>query len=216
METATLLHENGSRVQVLARSDVRWSGQVPKGQKRRLIERIKMPLSSLGHGRENWVLEHVPSLMHYLPAERRLRFTRRHLGPAPAWWLRDRVDGQFPIHVHTSVTRAALVDDKVHLWTRDAEGDERELVADRVVAGTGYRCDVDRLSFIDADLARRVERHDLSPKLSRHFESSVPGLFFVGPIAAESFGPLVRFVAGAPYVVPRVAARVSRRAGSRR
>lgn len=216
METATLLHENGSRVQVLARSDVRWSSQVPEGQKRSLIERIKMPLSSLGHGRENWVLQHIPSLMHYLPAERRLRFTRRHLGPAPAWWLRDRVDGQFPIHVQTSVTRAALVGDKVHVWTRDAEGDERELVADRVVAGTGYRCDVDKLSFIDADLARRVERHDLSPKLSRHFESSVPGLFFVGPIAAESFGPLVRFVAGAPYVVPRVAAKVSRRAGSRR
>jgi cation diffusion facilitator CzcD-associated flavoprotein CzcO/predicted ATP-grasp superfamily ATP-dependent carboligase len=216
LETATLLHESGSRVQVLARSDVHWGGQVPKGQRRPLIERIKMPLSSLGHGRENWVLQHVPWLMHYLPSERRIRFTRRHLGPAPAWWLHDRAVGQFPIHARTSVVRAFFVDDKVHLWTRDADGEEREVVADRVVAGTGYVFDVDRISFIGTDLARRIERHELAPKLSRHFESSVPGLFFVGPIAAESFGPLDRFVAGAPYVVPKVATRVTRRVRSGR
>ena len=210
LETATLLHENGSRVQVLARSDVHWGGQVPKGSERRLIERIKMPLSSLGHGRENWVLQHVPWLMHYLPAERRLRFTRRHLGPAPAWWLRIVPMGQFPIHVSDRrSTRAALVGEQgPPLDPGTPTGEEREVVADRVVAGTGYVFDLDRIAFIDPDLARRIERHELAPKLSRHFESSVPGLYFVGPIAAESFGPLVRFVAGAPYVVPRVAAQV--------
>jgi hypothetical protein len=114
------------------------------------------------------------------------------------------------------VVRASVVDDKVHLWTRGADGEEREVVADRVVAGTGYVFDLDRISIIDADLAQRIERYELAPKLSRHFESSVPGLFFVGPIAAESFGPLVRFVAGAPYVVPKVAARVTRRVRSGR
>jgi hypothetical protein len=83
------------------------------------------------------------------------------------------------------------------------------------VTGTGYRFDIDKISFIDADLARQLDRHDLSPKLSRHFESTVPGLYFVGPVAAESFGPLVRFVAGTPFTVARVTGRLRRRAAGR-
>jgi predicted ATP-grasp superfamily ATP-dependent carboligase len=216
LETATLLHERGSRVEVYARSEVHWSSQVPKDLRRGLIERLKMPLSSLGHGRENWVLQHLPWLMYHVPSERRIRFTRRHLGPAPAWWLRDRAAGAFPIHQRTTVVRAELMDDKVHLWVRGTGGAEREVVTDRVVAGTGYVFDLDKISFIATDLAGAIERHELAPKLSRSFESSVPGLYFVGPIAAESFGPLVRFVAGAPYSVPKVASRLARKAGARR
>ena len=33
-----------------------------------------------------------------------------------------------------------------------------------------------------------------APRLSSHFESSLPGLYFVGPVSAFSFGPLERFV----------------------
>jgi hypothetical protein len=38
------------------------------------------------------------------------------------------------------------------------------------------------------------------------FESSVKGLYFVGPMSAMSFGPLFRFVAGADFTV-RILAR---------
>ena len=48
-------------------------------------------------------------------------------------------------------------------------------------------------------------------KLSGGFESSAPGLFFVGPAAANSFGPLMRFMVGAEYVAPRIAPRLARR-----
>ena len=115
LETAALLHEHGARVRVLVRSQVWWGGRGPREWQRSLIDRVKVPISSIGHGRENWVLQHVPWLMHYLPAEKRIPFTRRHLGPAPAWWLKDRVDGKFPIQSNTSIVDARLKDDKVAL-----------------------------------------------------------------------------------------------------
>ncbi len=213
LETATLLHEHGARVQVLARGQVHWGGQAPREWDRTRLEKVKMPLSSLGHGRENWVLQHVPWLMHYLPANRRIPFTRRHLGPAPAWWLRDRAEEQLPIHNHTVVVGTSLTADRVLLRAQGPVGNEYDLEADQVIAGTGYVFDLDRLGFIDRALVPAIERHDLAPKLSRHFESSVPGLFFIGPIAAESFGPLVRFVAGAPFAVSKTLGRITRRAG---
>jgi predicted ATP-grasp superfamily ATP-dependent carboligase len=212
LETATLVHEHGGKVEVLARGDVHWSGQVPREWERPWIERLKMPPSSLGHGRENWVLQHVPGLMHHLPAEKRIPFTRRHLGPAPAWWLRDRAEGKFPIRQRTIVQHAALDGDAVHLQVRRADGGVEDLWADQVITGTGYVFELDRLTFLDRGLLGVIDRHELAPKLTRQFESSVPGLYFVGPIAAESFGPLVRFVAGAPYAVAKAAGPLSRTA----
>ncbi|HLZ30737.1 MAG TPA: NAD(P)-binding domain-containing protein [Chloroflexota bacterium] len=204
LETAVLLHEHGARAQVLVRRDVSWGGKGAREWERSLIDRIRVPISSIGHGRENWVLEHIPWLMHYLPASKRIPFTRRHLGPAPAWWLHDRVAGQFPVHVRTSVIEATSRAGKVFLRVQ-VEGAEREIVADHVVAGTGYEVDLDRITFMSRDLRRQIRRYDLAPRLSRHFESSVPGLYFIGPIAALSFGPLARFVAGAPFTIPAVA-----------
>src|SRR6516164_9913425 len=51
------------------------------------------------------------------------------------------------------------------------------------------------------------------PELSSHFESSVPGLFFVGPAAVNSFGPVLRFACGAGFTASRLSnylARTSR------
>jgi FAD-dependent urate hydroxylase len=80
---------------------------------------------------------------------------------------------------------------------------------DHVVAGTGYTLDVDRLSYLDAGLRLQVLRIDRSPALSLRFESSVPGLYFLGPLTALNFGPVFRFVAGARFAAPAMAARLS-------
>jgi hypothetical protein len=84
----------------------------------------------------------------------------------------------------------------------------RQLEVDHVIAGTGYEVDVDRLPFLDADLRARVRRVSRAPALTRNFESSVAGLYFIGPASALSFGPLFRFVAGAAYASPTVAKHV--------
>lgn len=209
LERAALLHEHGARVRVLVRREVHWGGRGPREWERPLLDRIKMPISSVGHGRENWVLEHVPWLMHFVPADKRLPFTRKHLGPAPAWWLRERVDGLFPVQHHTSILAAKVDGDKVCLRVREQGVGDYEILADYVVAGTGYEFDVDRIAFLDPQLAQQVKRWERAPKLSRHFESSVPGLYFVGPISAPSFGPLVRFVAGSAFAVRVVAGHLA-------
>ena len=209
LEAAALLHEHGARVRVLVRRQVSWGGRGLREWERSLVDRVRVPISSIGHGRENWILQHVPWLMHYLPAEKRIPFTRAHLGPAPAWWLRERVDGKFPIQYKTSIAQAKLENDKVALCVREEGVGEYEILADHVIAGTGYNVDVDRIAFISKDLAGQVRRWERAPRLSRHFESSVPGLYFIGPIAAFSFGPLVRFVAGSEFAVGSLAAHLA-------
>jgi len=211
METAVLLHEHGARVRMVARSEVPFVGRGPREWERSLIDRIKLPISTLGHSRENWVLQHFPYLMHFLPAERRLRFTRTHLGPFSLWWLVDRATDKFPIHKFTSLVDATVADGGVQLRVNERGVGEQVFDADYVIAGTGYAMEVARIPFLSAELQRRIRRWDKMPRLSRHFESSVPGLFFIGPIAAESFGPLVRFIAGTEFTISVVGKHLARR-----
>jgi len=44
----------------------------------------------------------------------------------------------------------------------------------------------------------------------------VPGLYFTGPAAANSFGPLMRFMVGAEFAAPRLAAHLARKLGATR
>jgi hypothetical protein len=44
--------------------------------------------------------------------------------------------------------------------------------------------------------------------LSSRFESSVPGLFFVGALSANTFGPLTRFAFGAGFAAERLVGRL--------
>jgi hypothetical protein len=42
------------------------------------------------------------------------------------------------------------------------------------------------------------------PVLSSYFESSVPGLYFVGISSALTFGPMMRFAYGSAYTARRL------------
>jgi len=56
-----------------------------------------------------------------------------------------------------------------------------------------------------------IDQVEGTPILSDKFESSVPGLYFVGLTAANSFGPLLRFMVGAEFAAPRLAAHLRHR-----
>ena len=47
--------------------------------------------------------------------------------------------------------------------------------------------------------------------LSADFESSLPGLFFAGPVAAASFGPVMRFAVGAKFTARRLSRHLAAR-----
>ena len=83
---------------------------------------------------------------------------------------------------------------------------------DHVVCGTGFEVDVDRHTVLDPAVTGRLERIVRAPRLTRHFESSMPGLYFIGAGSTFSFGPLFRFVAGAAYAAPALAGHLARTA----
>ncbi len=97
-----------------------------------------------------------------------------------------------------------MVDGRVALELEDEHGRKRIMMTDHVVAATGYKVDLARLPFLDGELRNAVEQVDGTPVLKDNFESSQPGLYFLGLAAANSFGPLLRFMVGAEFAAPRL------------
>jgi hypothetical protein len=71
-----------------------------------------------------------------------------------------------------------------------------------------------RIPFLSGDLCERITLPDGSPVISDSFETPARGLFMTGPAAMSSFGPLMRFMVGAEFAAPRVAARLERKLGA--
>jgi hypothetical protein len=177
---------------------------------RSLRDRILYPTSVLGPGRLNFVLDKVPFGLHHMPERVRLRVTRNHLGPWGPWWLAHRFEGKVPVIPFSQIIGARAKGEKLELRVRDTtNGTVSERLVDHLVAGTGYQPDVDRIPFIDRDLAAQVDRIDRGPRVSANCETSVSGLYFVGPSTMLSFGPLFRFVAGAEHSSRAVARHVA-------
>lgn len=210
LEAAVLLHEAGARPKLLSRCDGA-SFAPPPPPRRPLHRRVLYPMSVLGPSRMGFFLQRVPHGFHFLPDERRVELTRRLYGPWGAWWLAARFKDNVPAISNTDILAATARDGRLALQLRSTRnGATSGLIVDHLVAGTGYQPDVDVIPFLDRSLASRIRRIERSPKLSAHFESSVPGLYFVGAAAAFSFGPLLRFVAGAEFAAPTVARRLAR------
>jgi thioredoxin reductase len=198
MQAAALLHEAGAEVEVLVReAKVEFSSH-STGEPS-LYDRLRRPKSGLGSGLKNWLLEAVPGGLYEVPDRWRVPFVKTHLGPKVAWWLRERVSDKFPIHTHTSLIAARSQAERLTLSIRDQSKGVYEVTCDHIVAGTGFVVDVDRIDFFEPNLRQSIARVEGSPRLDRRFQSSVPGIFFVGTMSAMSFGPMFRFVVGAAY-----------------
>jgi cation diffusion facilitator CzcD-associated flavoprotein CzcO len=208
IEAGALVHEAGGSSEVFIRGQQAvFHGRTPRH--RPLWQRIKDPVTVLGTSRRGWVLQHLPLLVHLLPLERRTRLVKGYLGPASPWWIQDRVLGKVPIHLRHELIEAGTSGKRVQLKFRDGEGRIRGAEVDYVIAGTGYEADVARLAYLDREIISRIECIERAPALNIHFESSVPGLHFTGPLSFMSFGPLFRFAAGAAVSAPRLARRLS-------
>lgn len=202
LDLAALLHEAGAHVDVIARSSAIRFHDPP--QPRSLVQRIINPVTGLGVGRKLFFYTHAPLLFRLLPPEMRIDLVRKTLGPAPGWFIKDRVVGKVALHLNTSVTLATTRNGYVNLQLTDGKGNRQCLEADHVIAATGYRIDVQKLSLLSRDLAQNICVTDKAPALSSNFESSVPGLYFVGVAAANTFGPLMRFAYGARFTARRL------------
>ncbi|MER6227400.1 FAD-dependent oxidoreductase [Streptomyces sp900105755] len=210
LESAALLHEAGAEAQVLVRERTVLWGMTPE-LSRPWTQRVAKPASPLGTG---WILAGVcasPGAVRRLPAAARLLLFRRALGPSGGWWLRDRVEGVVPVRTSRRVTGAVVQGPEVRLDVAGPGGERESLAVDHVLAATGYRLDLDALPFLSPAVRDAVAcvPGSKAPALRGTFESSVPGLYFTGSLAAPMFGPMMRFVAGTEFAAVRIARHVA-------
>lgn len=219
LETAALLAENGARPQLLARAgSVHWNTP-PQPLRRGLLTSLRDPHCGLGTGWPSWVWSETPGAVRMLPGPVRAHIAAKALGPAGAWWLRERVEGTVPFRLGTDLLRATRARGGVRLTVAPAGGGEPEkLDTGHVIAATGFVPDMNRLTLLDPVLrdSLRTVRFTGAPELGRSFESSHRGLFFAGLLAAPSFGPSMRFVYGAGYTASSLVRGVRQRLGARR
>jgi cation diffusion facilitator CzcD-associated flavoprotein CzcO len=202
-DLAALLKAQGTDVSILSRRPIEFHTRTDPAT-RTLWDRVRQPNFGLGPNFRSAMYTLFPNWFHLLPPELRLRITRRHLPPAAGYFVRHHVEGKVPLHSGYSILEAGRREGRAWLRCRHDSGMESEFVADHIIAATGYRPSIDRLEMLDPAIRATLEREDDSPRLSRHFESNVRGLFFVGLSSANSFGPSMRFARGAEWTASRL------------
>lgn len=208
-ESAALLADAGAEVELISRGEIHWLGSTaarssaPHAAAWRLRDALAAP-SAVGPFPLSWLAE-LPGLVRHLAPAARKRLTARSLKAGAAGWLQPRF-GNVGCDPGRSIVGARAAGDRIAVAL-----DTGERHFDHVVLGTGYRVDISRLGILAPALLEGIAQTDGSPLLQAGFESSVPGLHFVGSYAVASFGPLMRFIAGAPYAARAVAKAAVRR-----
>jgi Pyridine nucleotide-disulphide oxidoreductase len=204
VELGALLHESGANVRLVTRRSGALQYQ-PRPIVRPLWRRAVRPLSGIGYGWHSLLITEAPQLFRLFPPQQRLWGVNHYLMPAAGWFVRDRFQDRVAHLSGYALESAVAAGSQVQLQLRHVAGQQLLLKTDHVIAATGYRLDLDRLPILDEDLRRDVRRVGGTPRLSANFESSVPGLYFLGPLSANCFGPAMRFVLGADFTARRLA-----------
>jgi thioredoxin reductase len=215
LETAALLADAGAHPQVIARTERLAWNSVPVPSPSPVNRLLRGPHSGLGRGYRTWVWSEHPWATRLLPDATRRHLVRTTLGPAGAWWLRDRLDHRVEVLTGRIVVAAQEKGGKALLTSVGSQGDRWEHKVDHVISATGYVPELDRVTVLAPELRARVRTKLRTPVLGAHFQSSVPGLYFAGLAAAASFGPVMRFVHGADFTARRIAAHISGEIGGR-
>jgi pyruvate/2-oxoglutarate dehydrogenase complex dihydrolipoamide dehydrogenase (E3) component len=117
---------------------------------------------------------------------------------------REYVEKHVAMKLGATIAGVREVGSRAELSLRSADGARTVVAGDSVIAATGYRPDLRRLTYIGRSVRGGLRCVDHTPILDRQFQSSVPGLYFTGLAAANSFGPMLRFTYGAGFVARRL------------
>lgn len=213
LDIAALLSDNGASVTVVARNKRIAFCDPPRP--RTLADKLQAPLSGLGTGWRSLACVMAPMVFYHMPQDFRLMVVRKHLGPAPGWTVRERVEKNVPVLLDTALTSARERAGRVELTVRLADGAMKSLRADHVISATGYKVDMGKLGLLSSRTLSALRCAAKTPVLSTQFESTVPGLYFVGSAAANSFGPLLRFAYGAGFAATRLSRHLKQTAPRR-
>jgi thioredoxin reductase len=217
IDMAGLLRDADADVTLVARAtSLKFHTKPERGKRRSFWQRLRHPDSGLGPGMRSRFFSEWAGWFYYLPESLRVHLVRTTLGPSAGWFVRDKVMGRVPLVLGHTLESAEFKNGKVVLHLRGLDGSKKEILTDHVIAATGYKVKMDRLTFLNPEIRSKVKCVAGYPELSTSFESSVPGLYFVGLAAASSFGPVMRFAYGAGFAAQRVTHAVAKVfAGSR-
>jgi thioredoxin reductase len=205
LESAALLHETGAEVEVIVRQPrVHWLDQKMRWLKSKAnpFRPLLYPSTDVGPPGLNWIVA-TPELFKRLPMPLQERIAYRSIRPAGTGWLVPRLR-DVRITTGVGVSSASAASERVNLNLSD--GSKRSV--DHVMLATGYQVDISRYEFLSPALLKALRVDDGYPELTAGLESSVPGLHFLGALAARSFGPLCRFVSGTPFTARALTRRV--------
>ena len=201
------LREAGAQVTMLARGPRISYHDLPNPKALSALELVRNPPAPFGQGWRSLLVARLPQFFYRLPRNLRARAIRSHMHPAAGWFMRDKVMGQVPEVLGQAITGAWEEDGKAHI----ALSNGSKLVCDHIFAGTGYRMDLNRLSFLSARVRQAIARTGCTLNVTAGFETDLDGLYALGPLAMENFGPLLRFVCGTSFAAPRLAGVLKRR-----
>jgi hypothetical protein len=202
LEAAAFLTEAGACVDVLVRSHVlHWIG-LRRWMHAKAIKWMLYGQGDVGPAGISLLVQR-PNLFRRLPHDVQTRWARRAIRPAVSERLISRT-GNVSIHTDRFVAHAQAEGERLRVRLNDG----KERIVDHVVLGTGYRVNVARYPFLSPPILDRLDVVDGYPRLDQGFETSLPGLHFLGAPAALSFGPLMRFVAGTEFVSRALARRL--------
>jgi hypothetical protein len=195
IESAALLREAGAEVEVIIRAgELRW---LRRGAWLRRqpgpMRRLFYPPTDVGPPVLNQLVAR-PSLFRRFPRSIQDRVAYRCIRPAASGWLFNRTEAM-KITTGRSVQGAKANGKGLSISLDD--GTSR--LIDHAFLATGFRVDISQYEFLAPELTRAVKQINGYPLLPEGFESSVPGLHFVGAPAAFSYGPLMRFVSGTTF-----------------
>lgn len=209
VDLATSLFESGAKVQLISRRrviEIHSKMKLP----RRLRDKILNPTSGIGPGWPLLAFCNLPFLIHHFPTSFRVRAAKRILGPASGWFMKKRF-APVPTLLGQTVQSAWVSDAGVNLEIIGCDGVKRSLVTEHVIAATGYKANLNSLPFLSHDIRSRLNTIENAPVLSSNFESSMPGLYFVGAAATISFGPVMRFAVGSKFAARCVSRHLARK-----
>jgi cation diffusion facilitator CzcD-associated flavoprotein CzcO len=194
-ESAALLHETGSEVEIICRGEINWAVDSDNHRRRdwhARISNLSRTPAAVGPVPLN-ALNEMPDIEHRMPKRALSWINRCSLRPTPASWLKPRLVG-VGIEQSRQILGATVKGTQVVLQL-----ERGSRAYDHVFLATGYKIDISKFKLLAADLRHKIACADGSPVLGEGFESTVPALHFVGPSSVASYGPLMRFIAGTGY-----------------
>ncbi len=207
VESTALLAENGAEVELIGRArGINWLVRSNALHAAKALRPFLYGPSDIGPAGVSWLVE-WPGVFRRIPRKYQDPLARRAIRPAASAWLIPRTTAT-PLTLGRSIASVDVTANGGGPQVAVALDDGTKRTVDHVLLATGYRVDISRYSFLDRSMLAGITTVGGSPRLRRGFESSIPGLHFLGATAAWSFGPLFRFVAGVDHAARGLTAAV--------